>query len=240
MFEPRSKRFSIGCVKCIELAHFSHNFVRMTLVCTIRAENKGVFPSLLDGFQKHIELGQFWGFGFRLAIEVKFGWYSFDKACLVSTICIRGYSNVSTSLQTVQYWMCEMHRISAVFTSFWTCDFGLQNYGRKWGYFPITSWRLIKTHWIRSNLWLWLSFTHGSEVRLTFARKTLFGFKDMYSGVFERLNLVPNGSILDVWNASNEHGFIIILYVWIWFAKLGPKTMVFSHHIFTALKNTLN
>jgi hypothetical protein len=30
----------------------------------------------------------------------------------------------------------------------------------------------------------------------------LFDFNDMYSGVFERLNLVPNDSILDVWNAS--------------------------------------
>jgi hypothetical protein len=33
--------------------------------------------------------------------------------------------------------------------------------------------------------------------------KPLFGYNDMYSGVFERLNLVPNGSTLDVWNASN-------------------------------------
>jgi hypothetical protein len=72
MFEPRSKRFNIGCVKCIELAQFSHHFVRMTLVCTIRAENEGVFPSKLDGFQKHIELSQICDFYFRLPIEVKF------------------------------------------------------------------------------------------------------------------------------------------------------------------------
>jgi hypothetical protein len=32
--------------------------------------------------------------------------------------------------------MCEMHRISAVFPSFCTYDFGLQNWGRKWGIFP--------------------------------------------------------------------------------------------------------
>jgi hypothetical protein len=72
MFEPRSKRFNIGCVKCIELAHFSHNFLRMTLVCTITAENGGVFPSHLDGFQKHSEFGQICGFDFRLPIEMKF------------------------------------------------------------------------------------------------------------------------------------------------------------------------
>jgi hypothetical protein len=32
----------------------------------------GIFPSHLDGFQKHIELGRIRGFDVRLAIEVKF------------------------------------------------------------------------------------------------------------------------------------------------------------------------
>jgi hypothetical protein len=58
---------------------------------------------------------------------VKLDWYSFDKPCLVSTICILEYSIAWTSFQTVQYWMCEMHRITAVFTSFCTYDFGWQN-----------------------------------------------------------------------------------------------------------------
>jgi hypothetical protein len=57
---------------------------------------------------------------------LKFDWYSFNKPCLVPTICIREYSNVWDSFLTVQYWMCAMHRISAVFTSFCTYDFGLQ------------------------------------------------------------------------------------------------------------------
>jgi hypothetical protein len=70
--QPLSKRFSIGCVKCIELARFSPNFVRMNLVCNIIAENGGIFPSHLDGSQKHIELGRIRGLDFRLAIEVKF------------------------------------------------------------------------------------------------------------------------------------------------------------------------
>jgi hypothetical protein len=48
-FEPRSKRFNIGCVKCIELARLSHHFVRMDLICKIRAENGGIFQSHLDG-----------------------------------------------------------------------------------------------------------------------------------------------------------------------------------------------
>jgi hypothetical protein len=52
-FEPRSKRFNIGCVKSIELAWFYHHFVRMDLVCTIRAENESIFPSHLDGSYKH-------------------------------------------------------------------------------------------------------------------------------------------------------------------------------------------
>jgi hypothetical protein len=71
-FEPRSKRFNIGCVKCVDLARLSHLFVRMTLVCKIRAENGGIFPSHLDGTQKHIELGRIRGFDFRLAIDGKF------------------------------------------------------------------------------------------------------------------------------------------------------------------------
>jgi hypothetical protein len=71
-FEPRSKRFNIGGVKVIELARFSHHFVRMTLVRKIKAKNEGTSPSHLDRFQKHIELGRIRGFDFRLAIEVKF------------------------------------------------------------------------------------------------------------------------------------------------------------------------
>jgi hypothetical protein len=89
----------------------------MTLFFKIRDENGGVFPSHLDGSQKLTKLGRIRGFDFRLTIEGKFDWYSFCIPCLVSTICIREYSNVWTSLQTVQYWMCEMHRISAVITS---------------------------------------------------------------------------------------------------------------------------
>jgi hypothetical protein len=82
----------------------------------------------------------------------------------------------------------------------------------------------------------WLPSSYRSEVRLIFVRQTLFGFNDMYSGIFERSNLVQNGSILDVWNATNTLGFHIILYVWLWFAELGPKIGVFSNHIMTALK----
>jgi hypothetical protein len=37
-------------VKYVELALFSHNFVGMTLVYKIRAENWGGFPLPLDGF----------------------------------------------------------------------------------------------------------------------------------------------------------------------------------------------
>jgi hypothetical protein len=44
----------------------------MDLVCKIREENGGIFPSHLDGSQKHIELGRIRGFDFRLAIEVMF------------------------------------------------------------------------------------------------------------------------------------------------------------------------
>jgi hypothetical protein len=73
-------------VKCIELARFSHHFVRMNLVCKIKAENGGIFQSHLDGTQKHNEFGRIRGFDFRLAIEVKFDCYSFDKHFLVSTI----------------------------------------------------------------------------------------------------------------------------------------------------------
>jgi hypothetical protein len=57
---------------CIELERFSHHFERMTLVCKITAENGGIFPSRLDGTQKHIELSRIKGFDFRLPIEVKF------------------------------------------------------------------------------------------------------------------------------------------------------------------------
>jgi hypothetical protein len=56
-FEPGSKRFNIGCVKCVEIARLSHQFVGMTLVCKIRAENESIFPLHLDSSQKHIELG---------------------------------------------------------------------------------------------------------------------------------------------------------------------------------------
>jgi hypothetical protein len=44
----------------------------MILVCTIKAENGGIFPSHLAGSQKHIDLGRIRGFDFSLAIEVKF------------------------------------------------------------------------------------------------------------------------------------------------------------------------
>jgi hypothetical protein len=44
----------------------------MDLVCKIRVENEGIFPSHLDSSQKHIELGRIRGFDFRLAKEVKF------------------------------------------------------------------------------------------------------------------------------------------------------------------------
>jgi hypothetical protein len=54
MFQPRFKQFNIGCVKCIELAQFSHHFVRMTLVCEISAENGDIFLSHHDGSQKHM------------------------------------------------------------------------------------------------------------------------------------------------------------------------------------------
>jgi hypothetical protein len=59
-------------VKCTELAWFSHHFVRMDLVCKIRAEDEGILPSHHDGSQKQFELCQIRGFDFRLAIEVKF------------------------------------------------------------------------------------------------------------------------------------------------------------------------
>jgi hypothetical protein len=44
----------------------------MNLVCKILGENGGIFPSHLDGFEKHIELCRISGFDVRLAIEVKF------------------------------------------------------------------------------------------------------------------------------------------------------------------------
>jgi hypothetical protein len=69
--EPSFKGFNIGCVKYIELARLSH-FVRLTLVCKIRAENGGIFPSHLDDSQKHIGLGRIRGFEFRLGSEGKF------------------------------------------------------------------------------------------------------------------------------------------------------------------------
>jgi hypothetical protein len=72
MFEPCSERFNIGCVKFIELARFSHHFVRMDLICKIRAENVCIFTSHLDGSYKHNELGRISGFDVRLAIEEKF------------------------------------------------------------------------------------------------------------------------------------------------------------------------
>jgi hypothetical protein len=81
---------------------------------------------------------------------VKFDWYSLDKPCLVSTIWIRECTNVWPSFQTFQCWMCEMHRICTVFTSFCTYEFSLHNYPRKWGYFPITYGRLLKSYWIRT------------------------------------------------------------------------------------------
>jgi hypothetical protein len=62
-------------MKCIELARFPHHFVRMTLVCKIKAENGGISPSHLDVSQKHIELGRIRGIDFRLALEVKFDGY---------------------------------------------------------------------------------------------------------------------------------------------------------------------
>jgi hypothetical protein len=113
-FESRSKRFSNRCAKCNVLARFLKHFVRMNLVCKIWAKKGGIFQSHLHGSQKHIELGAIRGFDFRLAIEVKFDWYSFNKPCLVSAKCILEFSNVRTSFQTAQYWMYEMRRISAV------------------------------------------------------------------------------------------------------------------------------
>jgi hypothetical protein len=72
MFEFRSKRINIRCVKCIELARFFPQFVRMDLICKISDEIVGIFPSHLDGSQKHIAFGRIRGFDFRLAVEVKF------------------------------------------------------------------------------------------------------------------------------------------------------------------------
>jgi hypothetical protein len=45
----------------------------MNLICGIRAENGGIFPSHLDCSQKYIEFGRIRGFDFCSAIEVKFG-----------------------------------------------------------------------------------------------------------------------------------------------------------------------
>jgi hypothetical protein len=44
----------------------------MDLGCKINAENEGILPSHLDGFQKLIELGGICGFDFRLPVVVKF------------------------------------------------------------------------------------------------------------------------------------------------------------------------
>jgi hypothetical protein len=93
-FEPRSKRFNIGRVKCIVSARFSHHFVRITLVCKIKAENGCIFQAHLDGSYKQNELGRIRGFDFRSTIEVMFDGYSSDKHCLVSTTHIREFSNV--------------------------------------------------------------------------------------------------------------------------------------------------
>jgi hypothetical protein len=62
----------MACVKFIDLAQFSHHFVRTSLVCEISAENGDIFQSHLDGSQKHFELGRIRGSDFFLAIEVKF------------------------------------------------------------------------------------------------------------------------------------------------------------------------
>jgi hypothetical protein len=59
-------------VKSIELAWFSHLFVRIDLVCKIRAENEGILASHHDGSQKQFEFGRIRGFDLRLPIEVKF------------------------------------------------------------------------------------------------------------------------------------------------------------------------
>jgi hypothetical protein len=86
--------------------------------CKISAENGGNFPSHLDRSQKHIEICRIRGFDFGLSLKVKFDWYTLHKPCLVTQIRNREYSNVWTSFQSVRYWMCEMHRISAFFTSY--------------------------------------------------------------------------------------------------------------------------
>jgi hypothetical protein len=49
-----------------------HQYIRMTLVCKIRAKNGGIFQSHLDSSSKHIVLGSIRGFDSRLPIEVKF------------------------------------------------------------------------------------------------------------------------------------------------------------------------
>jgi hypothetical protein len=54
----------------------------------------------------------------------------------------------------------------------------------------------------------------------------------MYLGVFERLKLVQNGSILNVWNASNKRCFHINLYIGIWFAKIRAENGgIFQSHL---------
>jgi hypothetical protein len=44
----------------------------MDLICKIRAENGGIFPTHSEGTQNHKELGRSRGDDFYLAIEVKF------------------------------------------------------------------------------------------------------------------------------------------------------------------------
>jgi hypothetical protein len=164
----------------------------------------GVFSHhSLTALKNTLNLGRIRGYDFRLAIEVKFDWYLLDKPCLVSTMCIREFSNVCTSFLTVQYWICEMHRISAVFTSFRSYDFGLQTRAENGGIFPSHldgSWNHIELGRIKG-----FDFRLAIEVKFdwrSFDKPCLFS-TIMYSGVFQRLNLVPNGSKLDVWNASN-------------------------------------
>jgi hypothetical protein len=71
-FEPRSKRFNIRCVECIEVEIFSHYFVLLTFVCKFRDEFGVIFTSYLDSSHKHIEIDRIRGFDFRLTIVVKF------------------------------------------------------------------------------------------------------------------------------------------------------------------------
>jgi hypothetical protein len=99
----------------------------MTLISKIRAENGGIFPSHLDGSQKHIELGRISGFDVRLAIEVKF-----DCIPLINLVWFQ--RDVFGSIRTFQphskrfnigcVKCIELARFSYHFCM---CDFGLQN-----------------------------------------------------------------------------------------------------------------